>query len=65
MTNDQIRTKINENNKKIEDAICTARFTLDIAINDLLEENSKLRQQCTHEFHNGFCIFCDIPEEFK
>lgn len=65
MTNDQIRIKINENNKKIEAAMSTARFTLNTVVNNLLEENSELRQQCTHEFHDGFCIFCDIPEEFK
>lgn len=65
MTNEEIRAKIDSNNKEIEEAMSTVRFTLDKRINALLEENFNLRQQCKHEFKDGYCIYCDAIQPIK
>lgn len=59
----EIRAKIRENNKKIEEALRT--FILKDDINKYLDENQKLREKCEHIFENGICIYCDLPEEFE
>ena len=59
MTNQEIRAKINSNNKEIEESMSVVHFTLNKRINELLEENHHLRQQCKHEFKDGYCIYCD------
>jgi hypothetical protein len=59
MTNEEIRHKIDSNNKEIEEAMSTVRFTLNKRINALLEENRQLRKECNHKFVEGYCIYCD------
>lgn len=59
MTNEEIRAKIDSNNKEIEEAMSTVHFTLNKKINQLLEENFKLRQACQHNYKDGYCIYCD------
>ena len=63
MTNVEIRIKITENNKKIEDAL--RKFVLTDEIRNYMAENDKLRELCTHKFKDGICIYCDLPEEYK
>ena len=63
MTNSEIRAKIDENNDKMTKAL--RQFILTDEVKKLLEENTKLREQCKHNFVNGMCEYCDMPEEFK
>lgn len=58
MTSEQIHNKIVENNNEIEKILTANRFTLNIKIQELLEENKKLQKECNHLFENGICIYC-------
>ncbi len=58
MTSEQIHNKIVENNNEIEKILTANRFTLNIKIQELLEENKKLQKECNHLFENGVCIYC-------
>lgn len=58
MTSEQIHNKIIENNNEIEKILTANRFTLNIKIQELLEENKKLQKECDHLFENGVCIYC-------
>ena len=60
---EQIRERIDANNKKIHDAL--NRFVLTDEINRLMKENFDLRTLCKHEFVDGVCKYCDTPEERK
>ena len=58
MISEQIHNKIVENNNEIEKILTANRFTLNIKIQELLEENKKLQKECNHLFENGVCIYC-------
>lgn len=58
MTSEQIHNKIVENNNEIEKILTANRFTLNIKIQELLEENKRLQKECNHLFENGVCIYC-------
>ena len=63
MNGKEIFTKINANNKKIEELINPAQFVLNAEVQALLKENDELRGQCAHEFENGICKFCGQKED--
>ena len=58
MTNLEIHNKIDANNKIIESVFSPNIFTLNNTVKDLLKENEELQKQCTHEFQEGYCIYC-------
>lgn len=58
MTSEQIHNKIIENNNEIERILTANRFTLNIRIQELLEENKELQKECNHLFENGVCVYC-------
>lgn len=58
MTNLEIHERIERNNKIIEDCFSPNVFTLNNTVKNLLKENEELQNQCTHEFENGYCIYC-------
>lgn len=58
MNGEQIRNKIEHNNKLIEEFMTPNFFTLNNTVKDLLLENEKLQAQCPHEFEDGYCIYC-------
>lgn len=58
MTNLEIKQKIDLNNQIIRDLCSPNQFTLNNAISDLIKENMKLSEQCTHHFVNGYCEYC-------
>lgn len=63
MNGQQIRERIDSNNRKIKLAL--NKFVLTDEINELMKDNAELRFICKHEFNEkGFCKFCDMPEEF-
>ena len=63
MTQNEIKQKIDENNRKIEKAFNPAIFVLNDDIAALLVENNMLRAQCAHEYdENGMCIYCYAKE---
>ncbi len=55
----EIRRQVDLNNRQIEEIMKPNSFVLNSVIRDLLNENAKLRELCTHKFENGFCIYCD------
>ena len=59
----EIREKINNNNKIIESLLTPNQFTLNNTISELLAENRKLQGLCTHKFEDGYCIYCDKEED--
>ena len=59
----EIRAAIDANNKMIQDIMSPNTFILNNVIRDLLNENHKLQELCSHQFEEGFCIFCDKEEE--
>lgn len=62
MSGNEIRIKIDENNKVIREKLDT--FILTDEIKKLLAENEELRKTCPHEFdNNGICIYCDGFQE--
>lgn len=63
MTNQEIKSKIDENNKIIESLLKPGQFVLNEQISDLLKQNESLRAECTHQFENGYCVFCGTKEE--
>lgn len=63
MSGNEIRVKVDENNLKIRKLMDKFDFTLNSKLEELLEENEKLRSQCDHIFQNGNCIWCDEFEE--
>lgn len=58
MTNQEIGEIIRENNERIEELMNPNQFVLNNTVAELLEENRALQEQCTHEFEDGFCIYC-------
>lgn len=54
----EIRKRIEENNKIIESLMTPNVFTLNNTIADLITENREFQNQCTHEFEDGFCVYC-------
>ena len=63
MTGNEIKEKIETNNKIIEGLLSPNQFTLNNTIRELLEENKKLQDQCEHVFEGGYCIYCYKGEE--
>ena len=54
----EIKKRIDENNKIIESLMSPSIFSLNNTIADLLSENRELQRHCSHEFHQGYCIYC-------
>jgi hypothetical protein len=63
MSGEEIRLKIMENNKIIEQSI-SPTFVLNKAAQKALEENKRLQSICHHEYDDlGFCIYCDKEKD--
>lgn len=58
MTQNEIKTRIDANNREIEELIQPFKFTLNNRIAELMSENEKLQAQCKHEYKNCECIWC-------
>lgn len=63
MHNIEIKEKIDSNNKLIEDLMKPNMFVLNNTIKQLLQENADLQKNCSHEFEDGYCLYCYIDEE--
>jgi hypothetical protein len=63
MTNSEIREQIDANNLMIEALLDPTSFTLNVLVKDLFAKNAQLQAQCTHEFVDGVCIYCDTEEK--
>lgn len=63
MGNLTIKEKIDRNNALIEKIMTPNVFTLNNTVADLLQENAELQKQCTHEFEDGYCVYCYKEEE--
>lgn len=63
MSGEEIRQKIIENNKIIEQSL-SPTFVLNRAAQQAMEENKKLQNICPHEFDElGYCIYCDKEKD--
>lgn len=58
MNNLEIKEQIDRNNKIIESIFMPNQFVLNNSIRELLKENEELQKKCTHQFEDGYCIFC-------
>lgn len=58
MTNLEIHQRIEQNNQIIESCFTPNKFTLNNTVKNLLKENEELQKLCTHEFEDGYCVFC-------
>lgn len=63
MGNLTIKELIDRNNALIEKIMTPNVFTLNNTVADLLQENAELQKQCTHEFEDGYCVYCYKEEE--
>lgn len=63
LTNLEIHERIDRNNKIIEDCFSPNVFTLNNTVRELLKENEELQHQCSHEFQDGYCIYCYKEKE--
>lgn len=69
MTNEQlsknikIKEQIDLNNNLIEQALSPNLWTLNNTVANLLKENERLQDECTHQYEEGFCVFCYKSEE--
>lgn len=54
----EIKQQIDEYNRQIEGLLSPNQFTLNNMIVELSKEIDKLQSKCTHEFEEGFCIWC-------
>lgn len=58
MNNLEIKEQIDRNNKIIESIFVPNQFVLNNSVRELLKENEELQKKCTHQFEDGYCIFC-------
>lgn len=63
MGNLTIKEQIDRNNALIEKIMTPNVFTLNNTVADLLQENAELQKKCTHEFEDGYCVYCYKEEE--
>ena len=63
MTNLEIHERIERKNKISEDSFSPNVFTLNNTVRDLLKENEELQKQCSHQFEEGYCIYCYKEQE--
>lgn len=59
MTNLEIRDAIQLNNELIKKMLDPSKFVLNNAVQELMLENKKLQDQCTHEWEDGICVYCN------
>lgn len=59
----EIRRKIDENNRRIETLLRPDIFVLNREIRSLMEDNKNLQAQCSHDFVDGICVYCDLEEK--
>ena len=62
MTGEEIRDKINFNNKQIQSLMDPSVFILQPEIQKYMEDNEYLKSICPHKYINGECIYCGQPE---
>jgi hypothetical protein len=58
LNNLEIKEQIDRNNKIIESIFVPNQFVLNNSVRELLKENEELQKKCTHQFEDGYCIFC-------
>ena len=64
MIQQDIRMAIDDYYEKIDSASKNGLFILNDKIIAYNEEIDKLREVCLHEFEEGICKWCDMPEEY-
>ena len=63
MSGEEIRKKILENNRIIEQSL-SPTFVLNRAVQKALEDNKRLQGICNHEYDElGYCIYCDKEKD--
>jgi len=65
MTNPEIKKAIDERYALVEEKVSTEQFTLNKEVEKFMLEISELQHQCTHEFVDGYCVYCYKAEEDK
>lgn len=58
MTGEEIRSKVNFNNSKIQTLLDPSVFVLQPEVLKYMEDNEYLQSICSHEYENGVCIYC-------
>ena len=61
MDGQEIRQKIDDINFQIKEIL--NKFVLTEEIKKLAREKGALQAICSHEFKDGFCIYCDVSED--
>lgn len=63
MTQQDIRMEINKFYNQLDNNFKNSTFILNKDIEIINNKIFELRKQCNHEFKDGICIWCDLPEE--
>ena len=58
MTQEQIRERIAEYNKELEETIRPNQFTLNKYTEFIMNQITILQNLCEHEYENDVCIYC-------
>jgi hypothetical protein len=60
-----IRMAIDNYYNELDEALIVNNFILNKNIEIINEKIDELRENCEHQFKEGICIYCDLPEEYK
>ena len=60
-----IRMAIDNYYNELDEALIINNFILNKNIEIINEKIDELRENCEHQFKEGICVYCDLPEEYK
>lgn len=63
MTNEERKEKINELNSMIQSVLMPNVFTLNNTVLKIQKEIDQLQSECSHEYDEGYCNFCNKEKE--
>ena len=65
MSGEEIRKQVSFYEKQLEEKYNVNFFTFQKEAAEIIEKIEQLQLQCSHEFENGICKYCNFQENFK
>ena len=59
----EIKQRVDELMAEVKAAIAVNTFVLNPDIEEKMKEIKELQSTCTHEFDNGYCLYCYKADE--
>lgn len=57
---ENIKKRIEELNACLESLVIPGTYVLNKDVVNIMEEITKLQNECSHTFESGYCIFCGL-----